>query len=108
MPVKKKSRKSKSRTNGRTDVLKELGALGKMVDRLVRDAANSSHVKGVKSDVSRGVRSVGRRLQAAIEDAKISGQSAKLKSQAKRILKAGKKEGLQKTRRLRINIARGL
>jgi len=47
-------------------------------------------------------------LRNMIEKLAKSGESRKIKDQVKKVFKVGKKEGLQKTRSLRGNLAKGL
>ncbi|MFH2203067.1 MAG: hypothetical protein ABIJ96_08140 [Elusimicrobiota bacterium] len=110
MPAKNKKKKTsrKSTDGAQNGIKKELHALGRMIQDLVRDAAKSPHMRGVSGDIKHSVRSVGRRLHAAIEDVKKSEQGAKIKSQAKKVFTAGKKESLKKSKTLRVDIARGL
>lgn len=100
--------KKTKRKAGRGPVVRELMALGRKVQGALQAAAGSRHVSGIKDDAVGGVRHVGRRLSEALEDARKSEELREVRSQARKVVSAGRKQGEETVDALRANIAEGL
>lgn len=100
--------KKSKRKASRGPIVKELMALGRKVQGALKSAAASKHVAGIKDDAVGGVRHVGRRLNEALEDARKSEELRGVRSQARKVVSAGRKQSEETVDALRANIAEGL
>lgn len=86
----------------------ELGELGRKVEKALRSAATSGHVSGLRGDITKGVRNVGKRLGDALGALRDSEESRELRTQLKKVIQTGRKEGVEASKKVASNLAAGL
>ncbi len=89
-------------------VIREVGVLGRKVEKALRDVVTSRHVADVQRETVRGVRGVGRKLAKALRAARTSRQGQDVKKQLRTVLPPGTKQSATASRGMRTNLAAGL
>ena len=108
MAKSKKRRKKPSRRKAAEHVLPELNLLGKKIEKALTHAAQSRELAGVKSEVSKSMRSIGKRLSRAVESARRSEESRQIQRQFEKVLYTGKKQGSQAAQKMGDRLAAGM
>ena len=80
----------------------ELKALGGELSKAIIKMKNSDEFKKLQNDLTTGLKSVASSMTKALKAAKASPSAGRIKNRLKRVVKAGKKEGLVKAHQAEI------
>lgn len=77
----------------------ELKTLGSELSHAIQEARKSKEFKNLERELIRSAKSISEKLGKAVEAAKKSEKTKKVKGQFKRVVKTGKKQGLQEAKK---------
>ena len=97
-----------AKTKTDSNILKEVAALGKQVEKTLRAAAESPELKGIGSEIKNSLGRISDKVVGAVDSAKESAQGRQVGRQFKKVVETGKATGRQAGEELAQNLAEGL
>jgi hypothetical protein len=102
MPQKNQARKAQA------DLNKEVKKLAQQVLAVIKDPVVQGEVKGIGREALRGMRATGGRIAQALRKAQQSERAHQIKSQARKVYGAGKREGGKTAKVVSANLVKRL
>ncbi|MBI5245316.1 MAG: hypothetical protein HY922_16760 [Elusimicrobia bacterium] len=92
----------------KVDVFKEMSLLGKQVHAALEAAAQSKEVRGIKTELGKSLRVVSEKMGEAVQAAKQSERGRVIGTQVKKVISAGKVQGIEASKELKKHLVSGL
>lgn len=106
--MKKNAKKGSENKKAGQAVGKELNELGRKVEAALKAAAQSGHVRGIREEVTSGLRNVGTKLAVALDAARKSEEGRQVQKQLNKVVSSGKTQGAEAAKQMRANLATGM